>query len=404
MEEHSEARQIVETLTQAGFIAYYAGGWVRDFLLNHPSDDIDIATNAPPEVIQTLFPRTVPIGIAFGIVLVIINHRQYEVATFRQDIDYQDGRRPTQIAFTTAEEDAKRRDFTINGMFYDPLKEQILDYVEGQEDLKKRLIRAIGNPHERIREDRLRMMRALRLSCRFQFEIEPQTAAAIRAHAKELFPAVAVERIVQELEKARAFGNLRSMLLLLNEYGLLQTIFPALPPDVEEHLLPTRLYPEKAPFISYLLALFPNASLQEQKDLVQSLKCSNHDQQFALFLYHARHFVTKHHTLSEWAYFYANAFAPPSLQILSAHLPENNRLPFLQEHEKRIFTLHRSLERIHRHDPVVKSQDLIQHNIKPGPTMGRLLKEADRISIDEQIHDAEAIISRLKSLPLWPKS
>src|SRR5690606_38252991 len=113
MEEHPQARLIVETLAHAGFIAYYAGGWVRDFLLNHPSDDIDIATNAPPETIQALFPHTVPIGISFGIILVIIDGRQYEVATFRQDLDYKDGRRPTKIEFTTAIEDAKRPDFTI---------------------------------------------------------------------------------------------------------------------------------------------------------------------------------------------------------------------------------------------------------------------------------------------------
>ena len=125
MKEHPQARQIVEKLQNAGFVAYYAGGWVRDFLLQHPSDDIDIATNAPPETVQALFPHTVPIGIAFGIILVIHDGRQYEVATFRQDLDYQDGRRPTRIAFSTAEEDAKRRDFTINGMFYDPVTEKI---------------------------------------------------------------------------------------------------------------------------------------------------------------------------------------------------------------------------------------------------------------------------------------
>ena len=162
MEEHPQARYIVDTLAKAGFVAYYAGGWVRDFLLGHPSDDIDIATNAPPETIQALFPKTVPIGIAFGIVLVIVEGHPYEVATFRNDLEYQDGRRPLRIEFTTAEEDAKRRDFTINGMFYDPLQKTVLDFVGGQQDLQKQLVRAIGNPHARIAEDRLRMIRAIR--------------------------------------------------------------------------------------------------------------------------------------------------------------------------------------------------------------------------------------------------
>src|SRR3989344_8356675 len=127
MEEHPQARYIIETLAEAGFVAYYAGGWVRDFLLNHPSDDIDIATNAPPETIQVLFPHTVPIGIAFGTILVIVEGHQYEVATFRQDFDYQDGRRPSKIAFATAIEDARRRGFTINVMVYVPCKGEVLD-------------------------------------------------------------------------------------------------------------------------------------------------------------------------------------------------------------------------------------------------------------------------------------
>lgn len=226
MDEHPQARFIIDTLHQAGFVAYYAGGWVRDYLLKHPSDDIDIATNAPPETIQALFPHTVPIGIAFGIILVIIDHHSYEVATFRQDQGYTDGRRPSQIAFTTAEEDAKRRDFTINGMFYDPLNGKILDYVGGKDDLQKKLIRAIGNPHERIKEDRLRMIRAIRLSCRFRFTIDKATQEAIHAHAKEIFPAVAIERIVQELTKAHQFKVLPEMLLHLHEFGLLAPLFP----------------------------------------------------------------------------------------------------------------------------------------------------------------------------------
>ena len=147
MDEHPQARFIVDTLAKAGFIAYYAGGWVRDLLLNHPSDDIDIATNAPPETIQALFPHTVPVGIAFGIVIVIIEGHQYEVATFRQDLDYKDGRRPSCIEFTTAVEDARRRDFTVNVMFYDPLTDHIFDYVNGRADLDSKIFQYHCNQH-----------------------------------------------------------------------------------------------------------------------------------------------------------------------------------------------------------------------------------------------------------------
>lgn len=413
MEEHPQARFIIETLGKAGFIAYYAGGWVRDFLLNRPSDDIDIATNAPPETIQALFPHTVPIGIAFGIILVIIEGHQYEVATFRQDLDYQDGRRPTRVEFSTAAEDAKRRDFTINGMFYDPIKGEIFDYVKGREDLEAKIIRAIGNPHERIKEDRLRMIRAIRLSCRFGFEIEADTAKAIRAHAKELFPAVAIERIWQELTKAHSTGHLRATLIQLHEFGLLEAIFPSLHAipltEIEKRLLPIRIYPAEAPVIASILPLFSNGTLAEQLALCKKMKLSNSDTQFVTFLFRAQELIAidQHKTrpieLSEWAFFYQNTLSTLSLQILAAHLEERRRTAFFHEHEERIALLKKSIARIHQHNPVVKSDDLLKAGVLPGKAMGWLLLEAERISINEQIEDTDTIIQRLQALPTWPQ-
>lgn len=402
MEEHPQARFIVETLTNAGFIAYYAGGWVRDFLLRHPSDDIDIATNAPPEKIQTLFPRTVPIGIAFGIILVIIDGHQYEVATFRQDIDYKDGRRPSYVKFSTAEEDAKRRDFTINGMFYDPLKEEVLDFVGGKADLEAKLIRAIGNPHERIREDRLRMIRAVRLACRFHFAIDPATEQAIRAHATELFPAVAIERIVQELEKGLAFGKLRSMLLKLHDFGLLTAIFPTLADTPLKELEELKHYPKEAPLIAHILALFPNSSLKTQEKLIESLKLSSHDRQFVLFLFHAKELLQKEVEPFEWANFYAHNFASLSLSIIAASFDQAKRAAFLKEHKEKMKRLQPFIDRIHSHNPVVKSSDLIAAGISPSKEMGILLKEAERISINEEIQEKELLLERLKKHPVWP--
>lgn len=409
MEEHKQARFIVETLGKAGFIAYYAGGWVRDLLLNHPSDDIDIATNAPPETIQALFPHTVPVGIAFGIVIVIVEGHQYEVATFRQDLDYKDGRRPSRIEFTTAVEDARRRDFTINGMFYDPITDEIFDYVNGRIDLEAKIIRAIGNPHERIKEDRLRMIRAVRLACRFGFHIEEETEKAIRAHANELFPAVAIERIWQEFKKGHDFGKLRPMLIKLHEFGILSAVFPQLESvplkEVEHRLSPIKDYPAKAPVIASLLPLFPDAPLREQLELCKKLKLPNVDQQFVTFLSHANQLVRLERPVErvEWAYFYANAFSPVSLQIISAHFDPRKRMAFLRDHEIQMEQLEQSIVRIRNHDPVVKSDDLIRAGIKPGITMGLLLKEADRIGINEQLHEPEPIIERLRTLPIWPK-
>lgn len=409
MDEHPEARQIVETLAAAGFVAYYAGGWVRDLILNHPSDDIDIATNAPPETIQQLFSHTVPVGIAFGIVVVILNGRQYEVATFRQDLDYKDGRRPTKIAFTTAVEDAKRRDFTINGMFYDPLKDEILDFVGGREDLGKQLIRAIGNPHERIKEDRLRMIRAIRLACRFHFKIEKETELAIRAHVKELFPAVAIERVWQEFKKSHDFGNLRATLIHLHEFGLLQEIFPQLKKqttdEITKNITPIKNYPKNAPIIASILALFPNTSLEEQITICKELKLSNADILFVTFLYHSRILIGLARPVerAEWAYFYANEYARAALQILSAHFEDRKRIAFLKEHEAQIELLSASIVRIQNQDPVVKSIHLKEAGIAPGPAMGLLLQEADRIAINEQIEEPGQIVERLKTLQMWPK-
>jgi poly(A) polymerase len=409
MDKHPQAKFIVDTLAKAGFIAYYAGGWVRDLLLNHPSDDIDIATNAPPETIQKLFPHTVPVGIAFGIIIVIIEGHQYEVATFRQDLDYKDGRRPSRIEFTTAAEDAKRRDFTINGMFYDPLTDQIFDYVNGKADLEAKIIRAIGNPHERIKEDRLRMIRGIRLACRFNFHIEKETEKAIRSHASELFPAVAIERVWQEFTKGHDFGKLRPMLIQLHEFGLLPSIFPSLREtplaEIELRLAPIKNYPAEAPVIASLLPLFPSSNLADQLNLCKKLKLANIDQQFVTFLFHARELthLSRPVELYEWAYFYANAFAPISLQIISAHLEPRRHNAFLREHEEQMNLLEKSIERIRNHDPIIKSDHLLKAGIKPGIHMGLLLKEADRIAINEQIHEPDPIIERLRTLPLWPK-
>lgn len=409
MEEHPQARFIVETLAQAGFCAYYAGGWVRDFLLKHPSDDIDIATNAPPETIQALFPHTVPIGIAFGIILVIVDGCQYEVATFRQDMDYHDGRRPSKIAFSTAQEDAKRRDFTINGMFYDPLKNEILDFVGGREDLNKKLIRAIGDPHQRIREDRLRMVRAIRLSCRFGFKIDPKTEDAIRAHATELFPAVAIERVCQEFKKGLDFGKLHPMLIKLHKLSLLGAIFPQLlhvsEQEIEKRLHFIDHYPKEAPLIAFLLPLFPNASLDEQLALCQKLKLSNQDVQFTSFLFHAnallKSSLNQELQLVEWARFYAHHLASIALRIFQAHLDPAHQGPFLQNHNARIKELSSFIERIQKKNPVVRASDLMQEGIQPGQAMGKLLERAEQISVNQQIDDPKRVIEQLKNTDLW---
>jgi len=199
------AIKIVEKLQNSGHIAYFSGGWIRDFLLKVPSDDIDIATSASVEEVRDLFSKTIPVGIAFGIIIVVEEGHTFEVATFRKEKEYTDGRRPTHIEPASPEEDSLRRDFTINGMFFDPIQDKLLDFVEGQKDLEKGVIRAIGDPHQRFLEDRLRMIRAVRYSNRFNFPIDCDTTQAILSHAASLFPSVAIERVWQEFQKMAKF-------------------------------------------------------------------------------------------------------------------------------------------------------------------------------------------------------
>jgi poly(A) polymerase len=196
--DRSDAVAIVRRLTEAGHIAYFAGGCVRDLLLGLVPKDYDVATDAPPDRVRELFRNTQAVGAAFGVILVRQGQSIIEVATFRSDGKYLDGRRPSEVHFTTAREDAQRRDFTINGLFLDPIADKVIDFVGGAEDLDARRLRAIGSPAARFEEDSLRLLRAVRLSARLNFEIEPTTAVAIRSHAPQL-RRVSPERIAEEL-------------------------------------------------------------------------------------------------------------------------------------------------------------------------------------------------------------
>ncbi len=220
------ATSIVARLREHGHVAYFAGGSVRDHLLGLDEDhDVDVATSARPEAVQALFPHTVAVGAQFGVILVVDGDARVEVATFRADDAYVDGRHPTAVRYTTPEEDAARRDFTINGMFADPETWEIHDFVGGREDLARRVVRAIGDPRRRFDEDKLRLLRAVRFAARLEFEIEPETAAAIREMAPQLH-VVSAERIGEEIVKILTERGARRGFELLSELGLLREVLP----------------------------------------------------------------------------------------------------------------------------------------------------------------------------------
>ncbi|MEO0446799.1 MAG: CCA tRNA nucleotidyltransferase, partial [Verrucomicrobiota bacterium] len=192
------AERILRRLQEAGFTTYFAGGCVRDQLLGEEPKDYDIATAATPKEVRGLFPRSGFVGAHFGVTLVQEPEGAFEVATFRADGSYEDGRRPNEVVFTTAEEDAQRRDFTINGLFQDPVANEIIDFVGGRADLEKGRLRAIGNAEERFQEDLLRLLRAVRFSARFGFPMEEATLAALRRAAPRLGE-ISAERIRDEV-------------------------------------------------------------------------------------------------------------------------------------------------------------------------------------------------------------
>jgi poly(A) polymerase len=219
------AERIVRTLRDAGHEAFFAGGCVRDLVMGVAPHDYDVTTSARPDEVMALFDKTVPVGAAFGVVLVILGGREYEVATFRTEGGYSDGRHPDRVAFSTAEEDVKRRDFTINGLLYDPLDERVIDYVGGRADIERRVVRTIGDPDERFAEDRLRLIRAVRFAARLGFEIDARTFEALVRLAPTV-TGVSWERIRDELVKMLTAPNRGLALRLLHKTGLLKAVLP----------------------------------------------------------------------------------------------------------------------------------------------------------------------------------
>lgn len=227
--DRDDAVAVVRRLREHGHVAYLAGGCVRDLLLGREPKDYDVATDAPPGRVRELFSRTQAVGAAFGVILVRHRGSQVEVATFRADGAYLDGRRPEEVRFTTAEEDAQRRDFTINGLFLDPLKDvtldrQVIDYVGGVADLRAGLLRAIGDPEARFGEDYLRLLRAVRFAARFGLRVEPATEQAIKRHAPYL-ARISPERVGEELRVTLTAPTRPSAWRMLHELGLAAVIF-----------------------------------------------------------------------------------------------------------------------------------------------------------------------------------
>ena len=253
------AIHITKAFQDAGYEAYFAGGSVRDMLMGSEPQDYDIATSATPDEIEKvvdemhLESKTIPIGKQFGVILGIVNGHEFEIATFRSDSSASDGRRPDAVFFTSAKEDAVRRDFTINGLFYDPLQKKVIDYVGGQKDIQNKTVRFIGEPHERIKEDHLRILRAIRFRNNFGFDYDPQTKMALQ-ELSHLVATISKERVRDELTKMLLHPNRAHSMRELIDFGIMQHLIPELV-QTEEVDQPLQYHQEGDVMNHLLLAL-----------------------------------------------------------------------------------------------------------------------------------------------------
>ena len=406
-------------------------------LLERPAKDFDIATSATPDEVEALFENTHAIGKSFGVIQVLIEGTPFEVATFRSDLAYIDGRRPEGVVFSSPELDAQRRDFTINGLFFDPITEEIIDYVGGQDDLKRKIIRAIGDPKKRFAEDFLRMLRAARFASTLEFEIENETAAAIRELAPNISK-ISNERIAQELmrlltESPRAGNGTR----ILHELGLLEIVLPEIPPMIGCEQ-PPQFHPEGDVFVHTMMMLDamknpspvlawsvllhdvgkpPTFAITREPDGSDRIRFNNHAdigaQMAEKILRRLRmgsdltesvvHCVANHMRFGEVSRMKESTLR----KLLGAPTFETekelHRIDCASSHREmgNIKILEDFREKI-RNEPVLPKpwlggRDLIALGMKPGPAMGRWLKLAYDAQLENRFPDPDTLLQWLRS-------
>jgi len=385
---------IVKRLIENGCQAVFAGGYVRDMLLGlHGTGDIDIATDATPQTVAALFSRVQPVGEHFGVMLVIERGVPFEVATFRSDVGTIDGRHPREVVFSTAREDAQRRDFTINGLFFDPTKNTVLDYVDGEKDLRKALVRAIGDPEARFKEDYLRLVRAVRFAARFGFEIEAATWEAMKEHAGGIRH-IAQERIFQELNKMLTGPHPDRALELLSASSLLALVLPEVETlkGVEQ---PAEFHPEGDVFTHTVKAL----SLLEHPSAIAAWSTLLHDiGKPSTMTRRDRVRFNNHHRVGARLARRAlerlrasRALIDGVYECIDKHMDFMNvashgnldNYDFLRSRRGELAD-----EQV-RPAPLLTGKDLISMGFIPGPVFGRILDELYDLQLEEKLHTAE---------------
>ena len=432
---YAVAASVVRKLQEDGFVAYFAGGSIRDALRGTAPKDIDIATSAKPDEVQGLFRRTIPVGVQFGVVRVLEGDFEFEVATFRADGTYLDGRHPQFVEFSTPEKDAFRRDFTVNGIFYDPVKDKVIDFVGGREDLGRKLIRAIGLPSQRFAEDRLRMLRAIRLASALGFEIESGTWSAIRAEAKEIL-VVSPERVRDELLKILVDSHRLRGFDLLDKCGLLAVILPEVD-ALKGCEQPEQFHPEGDVFVHtrmMLGLLGPETSGVQALSVLlhdigkpptrsfdpadQRIRFNGHDkvgaemaEQVMTRLRFSRHEINvvveavRNHMIFKDV----KQMRPAKLRRFMARPNfgielELHRVDCAGSHgdlENHQFLVNKASEFAREPlipPPLIRGDDLIALGLKPGPRMGQLLEAIQTAQLEGEVRTREEALELLKAL------
>jgi poly(A) polymerase len=395
MTEREFATDVVRRLKKAGHEALWAGGCVRDMLLGREPHDFDVATDATPEQVQKLFKRTVAVGASFGVVEVLgPKPHKAQVATFRSDVSYSDGRHPDAVVFSSPEEDARRRDFTINGMFFDPLEDRVIDHVGGRDDLRAGVLRAIGEPTQRFAEDKLRLLRAVRFATRFQLKLDPATADAIRAMANEI-TVVSAERIAEELRKLLTDPRRAEGVRLMADVDLITPIIPEVAADVTPTVLVLERLPVVASFPLALAGVLRNAGKSVATKVSQRLKLSNAEREQVEWL------VANHDRLGDAPNMRPSVLKPllahPSIgELLGLHRAEADAnvgdVEFCEQ------KLREWPPEVLNPSPLLTGDDLIELGVERGPAYKRLLDAVRAAQLDEIVTTKAQAIELLQTL------
>ncbi len=385
MSNRDAAYKVVRRLHKKGYTALLAGGCVRDRLLERPAKDYDVVTDAVPKEVTKLFRRTLQIGAQFGVVMVLTDGQQVEVATFRTEGGYQDGRHPDHVEFGSATEDASRRDFTVNGMFYDPLTKKVLDFVNGRRDLEKRILRTIGDPDERFGEDYLRLLRAVRFAVKLEFTIEPATWAAIGKHAPKI-TGVSAERIAAELEQILSHPNRAKGTQLLIDSSLAVAIFDvfkdapaAFGKTILEHL------PKAVDFPLSLAAFWAGFETKQALNQCKKLRLSNDHLKHVRFLLQKRDVlldadmpISKLKLLMHEPYFWDLLSFQKAIQATKGESDQP-----LKQIKKRAMEID---EKDIRPVPLLNGHELMSLGATPGPMVGQLAQEMYIAQLEGQLN------------------